>query len=324
MSRIHFWFGISLLFAGFAFSQAPVANQATETPAWQLSWDKIQSIVGKVRAGRDLTPKPWPGNNRVAVALSFDVDNETTSLRDGNQSPSELSQGEYGSRVAMGRILALLDKHRIKASFFVPAVTARLYPDTIKQIVAKGHEIGVHGWIHERNSLLTEAQERDLMQKSYDTLQEISGTKPLGIRTPSWDYSPWTLSIIRELKLLYDSSLMADERPYEVLYEGKPSGVVELPVEWIMDDYPYFGMNRFSTIRPHIGPEDVLDIWRKEFDVAYDESALFVLTNHPHIIGHRSRIVILDKLITYMKSRQGVWFARHDEVAKAAAAQLHE
>jgi len=295
-----------------------------QPPAWQMGWDQIQTVVGKVRAGKDLTPKPWPGGNRVAVAISFDVDNETTSLRDGNTSPSELSQGEYGSRTAMPRILALLDRHGIKATFFVPAVTAKLYPETIRQIVARGHEIGMHGWIHERNSQLTESQERDLMRKSYDTLREISGTRPVGIRTPSWDYSPWTMKIIREMKLLYDSSLMADERPYEVLYEGKPTGVVELPVEWIMDDYPYFGMNRFSTIRPHIGPEDVLDLWRKEFDVAYDESSLFVLTTHPHIIGHRSRIVILDKLIAYMKSRQGVWFARHDEVARAAAAQLRK
>jgi peptidoglycan/xylan/chitin deacetylase (PgdA/CDA1 family) len=306
------------------WAQNPPPAQQAEPPAWQWDWDKIQSVVGKVRAGRDLTPKPWPGNNRLAVALSFDLDNETPSLRDGSTSPSELSQGQYGSRVAVPRILALLDRHQIKASFFVPAVVARMYPETIRQIVAKGHEIGVHGWIHERNSLLAEEQERDLMRRSYATLQEISGVKPAGIRTPSWDYSPFTMKIIRELGLLYDSSLMADERPYEVVFEGKPTGVVELPVEWIMDDYPYFGMNRFSTIRPHIAPEDVLDIWRKEFDVAHDESSLFVLTTHPHIIGHRSRIVILDKLITYMKSKPGVWFARHDEVAKAAAAQLRK
>jgi len=317
---------ISRGFITCLLSSMPVfaQSQLAEPPAWQWSWEKIQAIVGKVRAGKDLTPKPWPGDSRVAVGLSFDLDNETPSLRDGNQSPSELSQGEYGSRVAMRRLLALLDKHQIKASFFVPAVVAKLYPETIRQIISRGHEIGIHGWIHERNSLLTEEQERDLMRQSAATLQEISGVRPVGIRTPSWDYSPFTMKIIREMQLLYDSSLMADERPYEVLFEGKPTGVVELPVEWIMDDYPYFGMNRFSTVRPHIAPEDVLDLWSKEFDVAYDEGSLFILTNHPHIIGHRSRIVILDKLINYMKARRGVWFARHDEIAKAAAKQLQQ
>ncbi|HEV8131173.1 MAG TPA: polysaccharide deacetylase [Acidobacteriota bacterium] len=318
--------GLAFLFffiAPILFQSSAQQTQPTDAPpAWQWSWETIQSIVGKVRAGKDLTPRPWPGNNKVAVALSFDLDNETPSLRDGNLSPGELSQGEYGSRVGLGRVLALLDKYQIKASFFIPAVVAKLYPNSIKQIVAKGHEVGIHGWIHERNSLLTEEQERQLMKQAAATLEEISGTRPTGLRTPSWDYSPHTMKLIRELGLLYDSSLMADERPYEVMFEGKPTGVVELPVEWILDDYPYFGMSRFSTIRPHIGPEDVLDIWRKEFDTAYQEGSLFVLTMHPHITGHRSRIVILEKLIQHMKSKQGVWFARHDQVAKAARRKL--
>jgi peptidoglycan-N-acetylglucosamine deacetylase len=309
------------------FATVPVCAQTravpAEEPAWQWNWEKIQGVVGRVRAGKDLTPRPWPGKNKVAVALSFDLDNETPSLRDNNLSPSELSQGEYGSRVALGRVLTLLDKYQIKASFFIPAVVARLYPESVKHIVAKGHEIGIHGWIHERNSLLTEDQERELMKRASDTLHEISGVIPVGLRTPSWDYSLHTMKLIRELGLLYDSSLMADERPYEVLYEGRQTGVVELPVEWIMDDYPYFGMSRFSTIRPHIAPEDVLDIWKKEFDVAFEEGSLFLLTMHPHIIGHRSRIVILEKLIQHMKAKPGVWFARHDAVAKAAKASSH-
>jgi peptidoglycan/xylan/chitin deacetylase (PgdA/CDA1 family) len=300
-------------------SQPPAS---TEAPAWQWSWEKIQKTVGKVRAGKDLTPKSWPGGNRVAVALSFDLDNETPSLRDGNSSPSELSQGEYGSRVALGRVLKLLERHGIKASFFVPAVVARLYPASIRQIRAAGHEIGIHGWIHERNSLLGEDEERQLMRRAAETLAEIAGTRPVGLRTPSWDYSPYTMKLIRELGLLYDSSLMADERPYEVLYDGERTGIVELPVEWILDDYPYFGFSRFSTIRPHIAPDDVLDIWRKEFDVALEEGSLFVLTMHPHIIGHRSRIGVLDRLIDHMKRSKGVWFARHDEVARAARANL--
>ena len=317
------WFLIVLAF--FVIQALPqTASQSNEPPAFEWSWEKIQSIVGKVRAGKDLTPRPWPGNNRVAVALSFDLDNETPALRDNNLSPSELSQGEYGSRVALGRILALLREHQIKASFFMPAVVAKLYPASVKQIIAHGHEIGIHGWIHERNSLLTEDRERALMKQAAVTLEEISGVKPVGLRTPSWDYSPNTMKLIREMGLLYDSSLMADERPYEVVYEGKRTGVVELPVEWILDDYPYFGMSRFSTIRPHISPNDVLEIWRDEFDVAYKEGALFLLTMHPHVIGHRSRIVILEKLIKHMMSMQGVWFARHDEIARAAKKKIDD
>jgi peptidoglycan/xylan/chitin deacetylase (PgdA/CDA1 family) len=222
----------------------------------------------------------------------------------------------------MKRILDLLDRYHIKATFFVPAVSAKLHPDDIKQIVAKGHEIGIHGWIHERNSLLPETDERQLMARSLQTLTEISGQKPVGIRTPSWDYSPSTLKIIREFGLLYDSSLMADDRPYEVLSEGKPTGVVELPVEWILDDYPYYGMDRDSAVRPHLAPEDVLDIWTKEFDMAYQEGTAFILTMHPHISGHRSRIVVLEKLIQHITSKPGAWFARHEDIARAAKSQM--
>jgi peptidoglycan/xylan/chitin deacetylase (PgdA/CDA1 family) len=302
-----------LLSAGLSLG----AQQKTEQKPWLLSPDEIRSVVSKVRAGKDLTPPTWPEGAKVAVALSFDFDAETNALRDGDYSPGVLSQGEYAARVAIPRILALLDKYRIPASFFVPAVTALLHPDDIKAIMSKGrHEIGMHGWIHERNSLLSEEEERDLMKKSFATLQEMTGKPPVGIRTPSWDFSPSTLKIIRELGLLYDSSLMADDRPYEILEDGKPTGVVELPVEWLLDDYPYFGFERYQAVRPHIAPMDVMAIWAAEFDKAYEEGTLFVLTMHPKYIGHRSRMVMLENLIGYMLSRKNVWFATHEDIAR--------
>ncbi|MFQ6108095.1 MAG: polysaccharide deacetylase, partial [Candidatus Aminicenantales bacterium] len=187
----------------------------------------------------------------------------------------------------------------------------------IKAIVQKRrHEIGMHGWIHERNSLLSEEEERDLMHRSYEALKKITGKAPTGIRTPSWDFSRSTLKLIKELGLLYDSSLMADDRPYEILQNGKPTGIVELPVEWLLDDYPYFGFSRYTSVRPHIKPMDVFSIWAAEFEKAYEEGTLFVLTMHPKYIGHRSRIVMLEELIKHIKSYKGVWFATHEEVAK--------
>lgn len=284
---------------------------------WLLSPDQVKTIVSQVRAGKDLTPEIWPQGAKAAIALSFDFDAETNALRDGNYSPGALSQGEYAARTAIPRILALLDQYRIPASFFVPAVTALLHPQAVKAITVKGrHEIGIHGWIHERNSILSEEEERELMKKSFETLKEITGKAPTGIRTPSWDFSASTMKIIRELGLLYDSSLMADDRPYEILEEGKPTGVVELPVEWLLDDYPYFGFDRYTSVRPHIAPMDVYTIWAAEFDKAYEEGGLFVLTMHPKIIGHRSRILMLEKLIEYMLSRKNVWFATHEDIAR--------
>jgi peptidoglycan/xylan/chitin deacetylase (PgdA/CDA1 family) len=292
------------------------SNESQEEKPWQWSLEKVKSKVGKVRAGKGLTPVSWPDGAKVAVALSFDFDAETNALRDNQISPGIFSQGEYAARAAMVRILFLLDKYNIPATFFVPAVSALLHPEEIKAIVSKGrHEIGIHGWIHERNSLLSEKEERELMKRSYETLKEITGKAPTGIRTPSWDFSQSTLKIIRELGLIYDSSLMADDRPYELLEEGKPTGIVELPVEWLLDDYPYFGFDRYSSVRPHIAPTDVLSIWAAEFDKAYEEGTLFVLTMHPKYTGHRSRIMMLERLIKRIIAYKDVWFATHEDVA---------
>ena len=292
--------------------------QEPATLPWKLTDAQLRARVGRVRAGRDLTPKSWPNGARVAVGLSFDLDNETGPLRDGSESPALLAQGEYGSRAGLPRILALLERHRIPATFFVPAVSGLLHPDSVRAIMQSGqHEIGLHGWIHERNSLLDETTERDLMMRSRDTLEKLSGRRPVGMRTPSWDYSTNTLKIAKEMGLLYDSSLMADDRPYEMLADGQPAGVVQLPVEWILDDAPYFWNDRSTGVRPTMNPDEVLAIWKAEFDVAYEERTLFILTMHPHIIGHRARVVMLDQLIAHMKSKAGaVWFATHEQIAR--------
>jgi peptidoglycan/xylan/chitin deacetylase (PgdA/CDA1 family) len=293
------------------------SNEGQEEKPWQWSLENVKSKVAKVRAGKGLTPEIWPNGAKVAVALSFDFDAETNALRDNRISPGIFSQGEYAARAAMVRILFLLDKYGIPATFFVPAVSALLHPEEIKAVVAKGrHEVGLHGWIHERNSLLSEKDERELMTRSYETLKKITGKAPTGIRTPSWDFSQSTLKIIGELGLLYDSSLMADDRPYELLEEGKPTGIVELPVEWLLDDYPYFGFDRYSSVRPHISPMDVLSIWAAEFDKAYEEGTLFVLTMHPKYIGHRSRIIMLERLVQHIIDYKNVWFATHEDVAR--------
>ena len=291
-------------------------NSGEDVLPWQWEDETWRAIVDKVRAGRSLKPPVWKGGARVAVALSFDSDHETGTLREGESSPGKLSQGQYGSRVGIPRIRKVLAKHNIPASFFVPAVVAKLYPDEQRELVAEGHEIGIHGWIHERNSILPAAAERDLQLRAADVLEQITGIRPVGIRTPSWDFSQNTLSISREMGLLYDSSLMADDEPYELLENGEPTGIVELPVEWIKDDAVYFNMDRNSGLRPYTPPSAVLEIFKAEFDGAYREGGLFLLTMHPHFIGHRSRIQVLEALIEYMRGHADVWFSTHAGVAQ--------
>ncbi|ODU55831.1 MAG: polysaccharide deacetylase [Acetobacteraceae bacterium SCN 69-10] len=283
---------------------------------WQWPESVWRPMVERARAGRSLSPRAWPDGAHCAVALSFDADHETIPLRDSDESPMRISQGQYGARQGMPRIRALLEREGVPATFFYPAVSALLHEDEVRGVAHEGHEIGIHSWIHERNTTLPYAAERDLSFRAAEGLDQLAGRPPVGMRTASWDFSPNTLAIIKEMGLLYDSSLMADDEPYELMSDGEPTGVVELPPEWIRDDAVYFNMHRFSGLRPYTPPSAVEEIFRAEFDGALAERGLFLLTMHPHVIGHRSRIVLLERLIRYIKSRGPVWFATHEQVAR--------
>jgi peptidoglycan/xylan/chitin deacetylase (PgdA/CDA1 family) len=293
----------------------PNQSDPSQLEPWQWPDEHWQKLVDRVRAGRSLHPTHWPDGATCAVALSFDSDHDSNELRDGGKSIGRLSWGQYGNRVGVPRIQKLLKQHDIRASFYVPAVIAKMYGDEQRSLVADGHEIGIHGWIHELNSVLPAENERDLMMRSADVLEQVTGVRPVGLRTPSWDFSDSTLAIEKEMGLLYDSSLMADENCYELVLDGTPSGVIELPVEWVRDDAVYFMMNRFQSLRPYTPPSAVLDIFMREFEAAYADGALFQLTMHPHIIGYRSRIWILEEIIRAAKAKGDVWFATHAEIA---------
>lgn len=260
----------------------------------------------------------------MAVALSFDMDAETGFLRCGYLSAQPLSRGEYGPRVGVPRILKMPEQHGAPATFFIPAVSAQLHPEAVDAILKSRlrHEIGVHGWMHERLTELSAEEERRLTRRAFDFCTERLGRKPAGIRTPSWDFTAETLSLIRELGFLYDSSLMGDDRPYEIPAEGKPTGLAELPVEWILDDYTYYSYDRPSSAYRRVSDNDVFEIYRGEFDKAYQEGTMFLLTMHPFVTGHRSRLAALERLVVHMKSKPGVWFATHEQVARTATAQL--
>jgi peptidoglycan/xylan/chitin deacetylase (PgdA/CDA1 family) len=294
-------------------------NQAGPYPlgeAWEWPQDVWRRIVERARAGRSLAPKTWPDGARCAVALSFNADHETFALPDADENLSRISQGQYGSRQGIPRLRRLLLREQIGASFFYPAVAALLHPDEVRGVAADGHEIGIQSWIGERNAGLTFLAERDLTMRAADVLDRLGGRPPVGIRCAFRDFSANTMMIIQEMGLLYDSSLMADDEPYELVADGNTTGIVELPSEWIRDDSSYFTKERFVGLRPYAAPSAVEEVLRGEFDGAWHEHGLFQLTLHPHLIGHRSRIVILERLIRYMKSRGSVWFATHEAVAR--------
>lgn len=286
------------------------------TRPWEWPEATWRGMVERARAGRSLKPTHWPGSARCAVTLSFDADHETIPLRDGDPSPMRISQGQYGARQGVPRIRALLARHSIPATFFYPGVSALLHEDEVRAVARDGHEIGLHSWIHEKNTDLDYEAERSVNLRAAEVLERLAGRAPVGMRTASWDFSVNTLRIIREMGLLYDSSLMGDDDPYELTADGEPTGIVELPPEWIRDDAVYFNMHRFSALRPYTPPSAVEEIFRGEFDGAWEEGGVFLLTMHPHHIGHRSRLPLLDRLIQHMKARGECWFCTHEQLAR--------
>ena len=306
--------GVSLLIGcASSTTTAQTRPAANPWPGIGLSLDELKAQYQHYYVGKRLKPKNWPNGARVAVALSFDIDNSTPILARGTPGSEPMSRGQYGAIDGLPRILRVLDKENVPASFFIPAVSAALNPEMISSIQAKKrHEIGIHGWIHENLSELNDqAAEQKLLNQSIELLTKAMGKKPVGYRAPSWAMSPFTMKQVKEAGFLYDSSLMASDDAYEISLDGQATGVVELPIERIVDDAPYFGAANGSLPSPEL----VEQIFRDEFDVAYEEGGLYVLTMHPHYTGHRSRALWLDKLIVYMKSKPGVWFATHQDVA---------
>jgi peptidoglycan/xylan/chitin deacetylase (PgdA/CDA1 family) len=272
---------------------------------------QIRQAVATARFGRKLTPKVWPNGARVAVCLTFDVDNEL--LQRNNPLPVALSVGEYGATTSIPRILDLLDRQRVPATFFIPAMGAMLHPEMVPAIVAHHHEIGVHGWIHEFwPGIGDAAKERQLLEQSIAYLTKATGKRPAGVRAPGSGFSPYTFDLIRKAGFLYDSSLLAADEPYEIASNGQLSGVIELPISEVDNDYVYYGETANGALP---SPDAVFQIYKAEFDMAYQERTMFILTQHPHVGGRRSRIAVLDRLLTYIKSKPDVWFGTMEQAA---------
>jgi peptidoglycan/xylan/chitin deacetylase (PgdA/CDA1 family) len=292
---------------------AQQSDNARRQPGITWSEEQLRQAVAPARVGKKLTPRSWPGGARVAVCLSFDVDNESYLLAAGETSPNTLSAGDYGAHSGLPRILRLLDKQQVPASFFIPAVSAMLHPEMIPAILKNGkNEIGVHGWIHEYlPALPSAAEEERLMDQAIDYLTKASGKRPVGYRAPAWMFSKNTIGLLQKKGFFYDSSLMAMDEPYELLSNNQPTGMVELAIDWTLTETPYLG--RDGTMP---SPDHLFQLYKEEFDGAYEEGTMFILTLHPHVVGHRAPAQQLDRLIAYMKSKPGVWFATAEQIAR--------
>ena len=276
----------------------------------------------------------WPPGIRCAAALSFDVDGESGILAISPKYAERLSAlawARYGPKVGVPRILDMLQHKEVKATFFVPGYTAEQYPALIKRIYDEGHEIGVHGYLHEKPSDLSDVEEEAALVKTCQILKEITAEKPIGYRSPWWDMKQRTPELLARYGMHYDSSLMDDDAPYTLSTER--GDLVELPLHWTNDDWEQFAF----TVDPPTGGgvietcEKAFQLWREEFEGLYHYGRSFILTMHPEIIGRPARLLMLGRLIDHIQSFEGVWLTtcgaiahHHRTIQKTAHASIPE
>ncbi|HEY7936323.1 MAG TPA: polysaccharide deacetylase [Candidatus Limnocylindrales bacterium] len=261
----------------------------------------------------------WPAGFRAAASFTFDVDAESAILFADPASAgrrSVMSHQAYGPRTGVPRLLSLLDRTAIKATFFVPGYTAERWPDTIRSIRDAGHEIAHHGFMHESVAAVTPDEEERLLLRGLAALDSVAGVRPSGWRAPMWEASWASAEILARNGFRYDSSLMDADQPY-LLAVGDSGGLVELPIHWSLDDWePYVFLPDLSGSGTIASPAEVGARWALELDAMAADGGLFLLTNHPFVSGRASRAAALATLIERAKATDGLWIATCDEIAR--------
>ncbi len=269
------------------------------------------------------------------VCLTFDFDALSLWINRRQTSPASLSRGEFGA-VAVPRILHMLNAHRIQSMWFIPGHTIETYRSQCEQVVKAGHEIGLHGYLHENVGELSEQQERAVFRRAFDIAENLTGQPPLGSRTPSWDLTASPVDIMLELGLLYESSFMSNDyspffarrgdhlSPDGAMHFGEATRLVELPVSWSLDDYPHFEylMNASGSVLPGLRPADeVFRNWTDDivFMLRDFDYGVAVVTFHPQVIGRGHRLLALERWLDEL-GRMGVAFARCEDVARQVLA----
>jgi peptidoglycan-N-acetylglucosamine deacetylase len=263
------------------------------------------------------------------VCLTFDFDALSVWFGYERTTPAMLNRGEYGARVGLPRVLDLLDRHGIKATFFVPGHTVESFPHETESILEHGHEVAHHSYAHVDPSEQSPDEERADMERALATLERI-GVRPLGYRSPSADLSAVTLELVEEHGFVYDSSLMTDDfRPFhprigdrvsrdEPLVRGRESSLWELPLCFELDDWPHFQF-AFSPYRHGLAaPGAVLEIWQGELEWmdANVDGGVLTVCMHPQVIGRAHRIAMLDRFVEAGRGL-GARFATLGDVAHA-------
>jgi len=257
----------------------------------------------------------WPNGARMAVLFTFDYQAEVGSpkLPSGKTNYQIETERQYGGRHGVWRVMDLLDKHGIKSTFFVSGVTAERYPETVKEMKARGHDIAGHAYAHEELHLFSREEERTIILKTIEALEKIGGVRPLGWRSPKVLISDNTLELLAENGFIYNSDSLNEDLPYVIKIKGKE--LIEIPYTFTTDDACLYSPLNY----PYGIPRDVLGVWQDEFHVLYEESKkrpqMLIICMHPYLTGRPSRSKVLDDFLTYIKDYKGLWYARCIDIA---------
>lgn len=253
----------------------------------------------------------WPGGARCVVALTVDFDGRSNEAGKGFAPLGIHSAGRYSARRGVHRHLDLFARHGIPATFFVPGYDARTAPAVVRDILAAGHDIGAHGYLHEGMLLPPDEEERRL-RLTHDILSQMMGAAPLGWRSPSGQKTATTMRVLRALGYRYDSSDKDFDMPYLLDFDdGKPP-MVEIPNTTLsLNDTPWYNV----SMTP---PSEVEAQWRAEFDHIYGARGFFMLTYHPRAgfgSGSPSRAGAVEGLIRHIKTHRDVTFVTLGQLA---------
>lgn len=263
-------------------------------------------------------PPAWPNGARCAVCFAFDMDAESLLhlyYPDDSMHRITLSSAlRYGPGVGMPRIMRIWRHFDIRQTVYIPGWVVETYPDVVRRLADEGHEIGHHGWLHERVNQLTAEGEATVLRRGIEAIEKLTGKRPAGYRCPSGAFSPRTLDLLLAEGFSYDASLSGDDVPYVI--ENAGGSMIELPSDHALDDWPqYVNMRDFNHMMPIQSPEMAMKVFRAEFDAAWHGGGLWSSVWHPFVSGRPARAAAMVELIEYMRDRGEVWFAPMSEIA---------
>lgn len=262
-------------------------------------------------------PVPWPNNARCAVAITWDLDADSGLNYYHREHADTLiasqTQTRYGPNIAVPRLMDLGRRFEIPQTFFVPGWVIENYPRAITQITENGHELALHGYLHERPNEQSESDELYWLERAIEAYRQHLGRRPTGWRAPSFAFSKYSLRYLINAGFEYDSSLMGDDVPH--LLKNGADTLIELPTQWQLDDWPHYMHNRdFNMAMPISAPQRALEVYRSEFDAAWDFGGVWISVWHPFVSGRPSRVKAIIELIEYMREKGDVWFATTQQI----------